>query len=147
MATEGGALAYPARGLDLAPETLRPVGLEVACPGGPLFALESLKKMRARGWATHGNDGPRIGWMQRRPQHLAVGLLALAESLSSRVVPLDPDRDAEGWLAVSVRAYPDGRGSVELRGELDAAMDEAVRRLVTVTLAATVVRAWDPTVP
>ena len=67
--------------------------------------------------------------------------------MTLRPTLLDPDRDAEGWLTVSVGAYPDGRGSVELRGEVDAAMDEAVRRLVTVTLAATVVRAWDPTIP
>ena len=147
MEAEGEAAAYRSRDPDLAPDALRPLGLEAACPGSPSFALASLERMRAPGWATHGSDGPRIGWMQRRPQHLAMGFLVLAESLSSRVVPLDPDRDAEGWLTVSVRVYPDGRASVELRGEVDAAMDGAVHRLLTTTLAATVVRVWDPTVP
>jgi hypothetical protein len=147
MEADGDAAAYPTRDPRLAPDVLRPLGIEAACPGTPSYALASLQRMRARGWATHGNDGPRIGWMQRRPQHPAMGLFALVQYVTSRGMLIDPDRDSEGWLTVSVRAYPDGRGSLELRGEVDAAMDEAVRRLVTVTLAATVVRAWDPTLP
>jgi len=146
MAEAGEGLAYPARGTRLPPDLLRPVGIEADCPGSASFAFAALKRMRARGWATYGNDGPRIGWIQRRPQHAVIGLMSVLSALMSPVPSVDPDRDAEGWLTVTVRAYPDGRGSIQLRGELDGAMDEAVRRLVTMTLAATVVRTWDPTI-
>ena len=112
MVGEGGALAYPARALGLASDALRPLGIEAACPGTPYVRARGAQADASAGLGDLRQRRARIGWMQRRPQHWGAGVFALHREPHRRVRHrIDPDRDAEGWLTVLVRAYPDGRGS------------------------------------
>jgi hypothetical protein len=59
----------------------------------------------------------------------------------------DPDRNGDGWLMIDITADPAGSGSIiEVRGELDQGMEEALGRKL-LELDATVVSRWDPTEP
>ena len=129
------------------PKALRPLGLRADTDSDPASLRSAIDLIRAPGWLSSGWDGGRAGWIQRVPAGWGRTLFGLVGALTGQFQGRDPDRNGDGWLMIDITADPAGSGSIiEVRGELDQGMEEALGRKL-LELDATVVSRWDPTEP
>ena len=124
-------------------------------PGAEILQSEPLRRFSTR----LGSEAIRVGQAQgyqleeilhlapeaiALTQHIGVLAFALVGSVLGHPTVLDPDRDAQGWINVIVRPVVYGTGSsIEVRGQLDRTMDDALLATFT-ALDMIVVRTWDP---
>ena len=127
------------------PNELRPLGVEAATRSDLTSARSAIDLIRSSGWLSNGWAGGRTGWVQRVPAGWGVTLFGLLGALTGNLSARDPDRNGDGWLVIEITADPQGSGSViEVRGEVDQGMEEAVSATLR-EMRAKVVRRWDPT--
>ena len=148
------APGFPERERGLRSDTLAPVGLLAGCSQSVAAVCLALDEIGARdwssygGWSSYADASMRRGWIQQRQRKGAVFVLMLMSMFQgSTGVGNDVQRPGGGWLNLVVLPDPAGGGStIEVRGDLDAAMYLSVRSVVR-SLFVTVVRVWDPTAP
>ena len=81
------------------------------------------------GWITFGPDENRIGWIQRKPQHLLTFIFAgLGNATGGNVLNVDSERNGNGWLNVVLSPLEFGGSAIEVRGEVDIAATDAIAR-------------------
>jgi len=85
------------------------------------------------------------GWIQRRPNYVPA-VVAVLVAANGTVTPEPLEGDDDGWLVIRVYPTADGGSRIDVRGELDGAMERQVSAAV-LDLDADVVRRWDPTAP
>jgi hypothetical protein len=142
----------PDRDARLAPDTLAPFGMVGDSRKSTAVTGRAFDAIGARGWSSYGwvadENGPiRRGWYENRQYKgtsLPLAFLSLL-TLSSSSHTHDLQRPGGGWLTLAFSPEEGGqRLTMEIRGELDAAMYESVRAVLE-DLRVTVIRAWGPT--
>ena len=137
---------YLTRDPKLPPDILRPLGLLATSGLDAGSVYLAVERIRAPGWGNPAGDAIRVGWTQRRAKS---GGVFLFEALGRAMYGGDFDvgRAGAGWLNIVVRPQDSLIGTtIEVRGELDASMDQALRTSLA-GFDLTVLRTWDPTIP
>ena len=138
----------------LALDALRPLGLLGDSQSDAAGVRSAIDRIDGYAWTSYGGwwsdaDGiERRGWVQQRIRKGPTFLLQVFAVLGSAHADSSTVQEpGAGWLNVEVRPRLDGPGStVEIRGDVDAELEESVRRAVR-AMRLTVTRTWDPTVP
>ena len=136
--------AIPARDEHLQPPVLRGIGLLAETTLDASAVRAAMGRIEADGWVLASDDPAVLGWMQRQTDFLrAVAASAFTMGWIDPTIPTE--RDGGGWMVIRIAPAVGRPGtSVDVRGELDAAMELALSTSL-LALDARLVRRWDPT--